>query len=146
MHQYSGETTPSTPRICWSSRKQSEPVACTSSSNPSDCNRPPASRTSAEQARSHIEASGYSSVLSSPSCYELSPCSSASDDHDSVALSVMDGSCLDFSSPSGERGSQDAPQFIMPRVLIPSPESFTDEGKSLGKLKLLIAGNTGESI
>jgi hypothetical protein len=40
-----------------------------------------------------------------------------------------------------ESGS--APQLIMPRMKMPSRRPFTDEGKSMGRLKVLIAGDSG---
>ncbi|PWW75326.1 hypothetical protein C7212DRAFT_297200 [Tuber magnatum] len=37
----------------------------------------------------------------------------------------------------------DAPQLIMPEITIPSRRPFTDKGKRTGKLKVLIAGDSG---
>jgi len=37
----------------------------------------------------------------------------------------------------------DAPQLIMPEITIPSRRPFTDKGKRIGKLKVLIAGDSG---
>jgi hypothetical protein len=34
-------------------------------------------------------------------------------------------------------------QFIMPTIPVPNQTHFTDEGKSLGRLKVLVAGQTG---
>ena len=36
-----------------------------------------------------------------------------------------------------------APQLIMPSIKMPSRRPFTDRGRSLGRLKILIAGDTG---
>ena len=35
------------------------------------------------------------------------------------------------------------PQLIMPSVLVPRRRPFTDVGKSLGKLKIMVLGPTG---
>ncbi|CCX12258.1 Similar to Septin-7; acc. no. Q6GLZ5 [Pyronema omphalodes CBS 100304] len=37
----------------------------------------------------------------------------------------------------------DAPQLIMPQIIMPSRRPFTDKGKRIGKLKILIAGDSG---
>ncbi|ROT38852.1 hypothetical protein SODALDRAFT_333482 [Sodiomyces alkalinus F11] len=139
----SRETNLSSDDIPRTSAKQHDPVSSTRSSSPSDCNRPSSWWMPIGQARTRREICGPSSVLSSPSCNEYSLCDSSSDDQDSVVLSVVDGSCLDFSFSPSEQDSQDAPQLIMPRLLMPSRGSFTEEGKSLGNLKLLVAGDTG---
>lgn len=35
------------------------------------------------------------------------------------------------------------PQLIMPSVLVPRRRPFTDVGKSLGKLKIMVMGSIG---
>ena len=39
--------------------------------------------------------------------------------------------------------SGSAPQLIMPSIKMPSRRPFTDQGKSMGRLKVLIAGDSG---
>ncbi|KAK5652509.1 hypothetical protein OQA88_10414 [Cercophora sp. LCS_1] len=39
--------------------------------------------------------------------------------------------------------SGSAPQLVMPSIKMPSRRPFTDEGKSMGRLKVLIAGDSG---
>ncbi|KAK1780350.1 Septin-domain-containing protein [Copromyces sp. CBS 386.78] len=44
---------------------------------------------------------------------------------------------------SAMMGSGSAPQLIMPSIKMPSRRPFTDQGKSMGRLKVLIAGDSG---
>jgi hypothetical protein len=39
--------------------------------------------------------------------------------------------------------SGSAPQLIMPSIKMPSRRPFTDEGKRMGRLKVLVAGDSG---
>lgn len=39
-----------------------------------------------------------------------------------------------------------APQLIMPEITIPSRRPFTDKGKRIGRLKMLIAGDSGRAL
>ena len=49
--------------------------------------------------------------------------------------------------PQSQSSIQDSsPQLIMPSIKMPSRRPFTDRGKSLGRLKVLIAGDTGMRI
>ena len=50
--------------------------------------------------------------------------------------------------PAAARGSSmmdsgSAPQLIMPSIKMPSRRPFTDEGKRMGRLKVLVAGDSG---
>src|SRR5690606_35119928 len=45
-----------------------------------------------------------------------------------------------------EQESGEAPQFIMPTISMPSRRPFTEKGKRIGKVKILIAGDSGEDI
>ncbi|KAF9875655.1 heat shock protein [Colletotrichum karsti] len=47
------------------------------------------------------------------------------------------------SQPQSTHGREVAEQFIMPTINVPSRRPFTDVGKSLGRLKLLVAGKSG---
>ena len=48
--------------------------------------------------------------------------------------------------PQVQSSIQDsAPQLIMPSIKMPSRRPFTERGKSLGRLKVLIAGDTGRN-
>ena len=49
--------------------------------------------------------------------------------------------------PQSQSSMQDsAPQLIMPSIKMPSRRPFTERGKTLGKLKVLIAGDSGMPI
>ncbi len=39
--------------------------------------------------------------------------------------------------------SGNAPQLVMPSIKMPSRRPFTDRGKNMGKIKVLIAGDSG---
>ena len=43
-------------------------------------------------------------------------------------------------------GQESAPQLIMPSIKMPSRRPFTDRGKDFGRLKILIAGDSGTEI
>jgi hypothetical protein len=38
---------------------------------------------------------------------------------------------------------ESAPQLIMPSIKMPSRRPFTEKGKNMGRLKILIAGRSG---
>src|SRR5690554_4205484 len=40
-------------------------------------------------------------------------------------------------------GEMNAPQFIMPEITMPSRRPFTEKGKRIGRLKIMIAGDSG---
>lgn len=42
--------------------------------------------------------------------------------------------------------SGSAPQLVMPSIKMPSRRPFTETGKNMGRLKVLIAGDSGKSI
>lgn len=49
--------------------------------------------------------------------------------------------------PQSQSSMQDsAPQLIMPSIKMPSRRPFTERGKALGRLKVLIAGDSGMPI
>jgi hypothetical protein len=56
---------------------------------------------------------------------------SSGDEERDVPSSVMDSSCTS--------------QLVMPSITMPSRRPFTERGKNLGKLKVLIAGDSGTS-
>ncbi|KAM7191399.1 hypothetical protein V8F20_009326 [Naviculisporaceae sp. PSN 640] len=47
------------------------------------------------------------------------------------------------SLPASMMESGSVPQLIMPSIKMPSRRPFTDEGKAMGRLKVMIAGDTG---
>jgi len=52
-------------------------------------------------------------------------------------------SVADLGASSSLMDSGSAPQLIMPSIKMPSRRPFTDEGKRLGRVKVLIAGDSG---
>ncbi|KAH8894765.1 hypothetical protein GQ53DRAFT_682273 [Thozetella sp. PMI_491] len=91
-----------------------------------------------------IGASGPTSVLSSVSSRRNSLSGSLSEDLASHAPSVADEHEADQEpAMSSMMDSGSAPQLIMPSIKMPSRRPFTPEGKSMGRLKVLIAGANG---
>ena len=113
-----------------------------------------------------LGASGPASALSSMSSRRNSLC--LSEDLDSRPLSMHDGDAGRSStvvvddegeeeqdpadagtggaegvSGSSMMDSGSAPQLIMPSIKMPSRRPFTEEGKRMGRLKVLIAGDSG---
>lgn len=67
---------------------------------------------------------------------------SGSLDLGSQALSI-DGGETDKEAHSTMMDSGSAPQLIMPSIKMPSRRPFTETGKAMGRLKVLIAGDSG---
>ena len=67
------------------------------------------------------------------------------DDMSSHAPSLYGGAVADEEGdpPASMLDSGSAPQLIMPSLKLPSRRPFTHEGKSMGRLKVLIAGDSG---
>ncbi|KAL2201494.1 Septin-domain-containing protein [Corynascus similis CBS 632.67] len=89
--------------------------------------------------------SGPASALSSVSSRRNSLC--LSEDLSSCPpsmrggdIAVEDDDC-EISSSMMDSGS--APQLVMPSIKMPSRRPFTDDGKRMGRLKVLIAGDSG---
>lgn len=94
--------------------------------------------------------SGPASAMSSVSSRRGSFTGSLLDDMGSHAPSLYGGAGNTGTSIAGEDDlpasmldSGGAPQLIMPSLKLPSRRPFTDEGKSMGRLKVLIAGDSG---
>lgn len=94
--------------------------------------------------------SGPASAMSSVSSRRGSFTGSLLDDMGSHAPSLYGGAGNTGTSIAGEDDlpasmldSGSAPQLIMPSLQLPSRRPFTDEGKSMGRLKVLIAGDSG---
>ncbi|GAB1320702.1 hypothetical protein MFIFM68171_10912 [Madurella fahalii] len=98
-----------------------------------------------------LGASGPASVISSVSSRRNSLC--LSEDLGSHTPSMRDGDIGQREAYVGEESepaasssmmdSGSAPQLIMPSIKMPSRRPFTDEGKRMGRLKVLIAGDSG---
>ena len=66
----------------------------------------------------------------------------------SISSSPIGGSPAASRSRSASGGGDDffgggGPQLIMPQIIIPSRRPFTEKGKRIGRLKILIAGDSG---
>ncbi|KAI1348640.1 Septin-domain-containing protein [Xylaria sp. FL0043] len=84
-----------------------------------------------------------------PSCAG-SAGSISSSRRNSFTSSLSDPSVNDDRASAGEPASAatmldsgSAPQLVMPSVMIPSRRPFTETGKNLGRLKILLAGDSG---
>lgn len=82
------------------------------------------------------------SVLSSPGSRRNSDAGSYMDDITSQAILSSEDEEREISSRLMDSGS--APQLVMPSIKMPSRRPFTESGKSMGRLKVLIAGDSGE--
>ncbi|KXX73587.1 Septin-1, partial [Madurella mycetomatis] len=98
-----------------------------------------------------LGASGPASAVSSVSSRRNSLC--LSEDLGSHTPSMRDGDIgqreeyaeeePEPTASSSMMDSGSAPQLIMPSIKMPSRRPFTDEGKRMGRLKVLIAGDSG---
>lgn len=66
---------------------------------------------------------------------------SLSDDTGSQAIVSSGEEEPEISSPMADS----APQLIMPSIRMPSRRPFTQRGKGIGRMKILVAGNQGET-
>lgn len=88
-----------------------------------------------------LATSGPASAFSGVSSRRNSVAASLSEDVASQALSMSMELEAEVQSSMMDSGS--APQLVMPSIKMPSRRPFTDEGKRIGRLKLLIAGDSG---
>ena len=63
------------------------------------------------------------------------------DDNNSQAIISSGEEDRDMGSELVDSGS--APQLVMPSIKMPSRRPFTEKGKNMGRLKVLIAGDSG---
>jgi hypothetical protein len=82
------------------------------------------------------------SIISSPSSRRSSNAASYIDDTTSQAIMSSGEEDRDIGSEMIDSGS--APQLVMPSIKMPSRRPFTEKGKNMGRMKLLIAGDSGE--
>ncbi|KAH6661653.1 hypothetical protein F5X68DRAFT_162092 [Plectosphaerella plurivora] len=88
---------------------------------------------------------GPPSVLSNPSSQRDSLAASLSEGRGSFISSMLDEPWNDctLSLMGSDQDLADESQFIMPTIPVSNQTTFTDEGKSLGRLKVLVAGQPG---
>lgn len=79
------------------------------------------------------------SIMSSPSSRRGSLCGSISEH----AISSDEEDDFPQETPSASLGAGNAPQLVMPSIKMPSRRPFTEAGKAMGRLKVLIAGDSG---
>lgn len=88
-----------------------------------------------------LATSGPASAISGVSSRRNSVTASVCDEATSQALSLTEDAEQEPLSSMMDSGS--APQLVMPSIKMPSRRPFTDEGKRIGRLKILIAGDSG---
>jgi hypothetical protein len=82
------------------------------------------------------------SMMSSPDSRRNSDAGSLMDD---VASQAIVSSGDEEGNPDTEMlDSGSAPQLVMPSIKMPSRRPFTEKGKNMGRLKVLIAGDSGK--
>jgi hypothetical protein len=81
------------------------------------------------------------SLISSPDSRRNSDAGSLEDDAASQAIISSGEEERDMGSELMDSGS--APQLVMPSIKMPSRRPFTERGKNMGRLKVLIAGDSG---
>jgi len=89
---------------------------------------------------------GAMSALSSGSSRRNSFAGSFSEDLMHSQVLSVDGAADADGEPLGTPGMMDsgsAPQLIMPSIKMPSRRPFTETGKAMGRLKVLVAGDSG---
>lgn len=84
---------------------------------------------------------GSASGISGVSSRRGSMTASLSEEIASQALTMSEE--LEPQQSSGMLDSGTAPQLVMPSIKMPSRRPFTDEGKRIGRLKVLVAGDSG---
>ncbi|KAI0019021.1 Septin-domain-containing protein [Xylariomycetidae sp. FL0641] len=75
-------------------------------------------------------------------------CTGSAISFDSLAGSLSDHAVLSDDEPLGDSvasmlDSGSAPQLVMPSIQMPKRRPFTDAGRNMGRLKVLIAGDSG---
>lgn len=82
------------------------------------------------------------SIMSSPFSRRNSDAGSLMEDIASQAIISSGEEDREMGSQLMDSGS--APQLVMPSIKMPSRRPFTDRGKNMGRLKVLIAGDSGK--
>lgn len=104
-------------------------------------NRPPPTNLSQPMTPLMLATPGPASAFSGVSSRRNSLTASISEEIASQALTMSEEFVPEQSSVMMDSGS--APQLVMPSIKMPSRRPFTDEGKRIGRLKVLVAGDSG---
>jgi hypothetical protein len=90
-----------------------------------------------------------SAVPSTPSAISLQSLKLSDDEStidESASQAVTSGGEEEAEDKSTQLGASGSfPQLVMPSIQMPSRRPFTTKGKAMGKLKILVAGETGTS-
>lgn len=106
----------------------------------------PTRPSTTEASRSYTPMSSYSAA---PGSIISSPGSRASDIesfNDDIASQAIVSGEEDEQDVPAMMDSGSAPQLVMPSIKMPSRRPFTEKGKNMGRLKVLIAGDSGKYI
>ncbi|PQE32706.1 heat shock protein [Rutstroemia sp. NJR-2017a WRK4] len=120
-----------------------------SSYNVSEPASPPSVRRTSytETSRPYTPISLYSatpnSVISSPGSRRGSRASDLDSMNDEISSQAIISSGEDEEDASEMMDSGSAPQLVMPSIKMPSRRPFTERGRNMGRLKILIAGDSG---
>ncbi|KAI0432221.1 Septin-domain-containing protein [Xylaria sp. FL1042] len=127
-------------------QRDDEP-SCSPSSRVSFFSQSPVSLPS--QAQPSTASRPITPIMLGPSCVG-SAGSLSSSRRNSFTSSLSDHPVSDDRASAGEPvsvpsmlHSGSAPQLVMPSIMMPSRRPFTETGKSLGRLKILLAGDSG---
>lgn len=95
-------------------------------------------------ASSPLPTSGMSSTPSAVSLHSLKLSDDDSVADESASQAVMSSGEEEGAETTTQQGSSGSfPQLVMPRIQMPSRRPFTTKGKAMGKLKVMLAGETG---
>lgn len=95
-------------------------------------------------APSPVPMSGISSTPSAVSLQSLKLSDDGSLADESGSQAVMSSGEEDGANTTTQQGSSISfPQLVMPSIQMPSRRPFTTKGKAMGKLKVMVAGETG---
>lgn len=116
--------------------------ASLSSDHVAPVHKPTLAAAGTEALRPITPSSGPASAISGISSRRNSVAASLSEEVASQALSMSVD--LEPEMPASMMDSGSAPQLIMPSIKMPSRRPFTEEGKRMGRLKVLVAGDSGK--
>lgn len=90
-----------------------------------------------------IEPFGPASDISIPSSPEMAFSSSLSEEPDSMSLAELSPVRSPHQQPASNAAGSSIPQLVMPSLSVPRRRPFSEVGRSLGRLTLLVTGQAG---